>query len=559
MNEKRTRAAVVGGYALLLVFFGLFAGRVNPLFFGENIAVTFPLYAHAAEIGQVCCLFLAALLAVRHPRLAERIAPHAALALLVAGYALTLYQAVGNGRPPFLASVAGALFGCGQGACFLCWFLVYARMEPSRVARAMVASTLLSGVIILAIGLIPDTVMLFSALSLIVAGCSGLMYYCLSVVKTSVDEPARPAPSPNDGEPVRSALVFDGDGLRTPPNLASGDPSADPASGGRTSPYAAPSSGGAAYAPSGRSGSPAQEGRRFLSWIFMERRSLLCLVAIAFVCGAQRVISLEGFLPDEAIRSLFSVGYLGGALAFWATGKAEGGTGSSYRTYSILLVVMATCGVFSSFQNVQVQTVLYAIDNVAFTIVSMCVILTALKAVREFWRNPLFVGGIVCGIMYFSIQFGRMVCMAVAEFIGMDAIGILIVSVIILYVVALAAISSGLFFRQAAKSAGMMGSAETVEGEGPADPLRRVVISVANVTEDELRENPVYRQQYKLTDREIDVAVLLLAGYNSTDIAKILTISVNTVKTHLKNLYAKMAVHNRRELIEALNEIERER
>ena len=55
------------------------------------------------------------------------------------------------------------------------------------------------------------------------------------------------------------------------------------------------------------------------------------------------------------------------------------------------------------------------------------------------------------------------------------------------------------------------------------------------------------------------MAVLLLAGYNSTDIAKILMISVNTVKTHLKNLYAKMAVHNRRELIEALNEIERER
>ena len=537
MNEKRTRAAVVGGYALLLVFFGLFAGRVNPLFFGQNIAVTFPLYAHAAEIGQVCCLFLVALLAARHPQPAERIAPHAALALLVAGYALTLYQAVGDSTPPFLASVAGALFGCGQGACFLCWFLVYARMEPTRVARAMVASTMLSGAVILAIGLIPDTVMLFSALSLIVAGCSALMYYCLGAVKTCTDEPARPAPLPDDGEPSRSALAPDGG---APPG-----PTLPPIGAGRL--------------PVGRGGSPAEEGRRFLSWIFMERRSLLCLVAIAFVCGAQRVISLEGFLPDEAIRTLFSVGYLGGALAFWATGKAGGGTRTSYRTYSVLLVIMATCGVFSSFQNVQVQTVLYAVDNIAFTIVSMCVILTALNAVREFWSNPLFVGGIVCGIMYFSIQFGRMACMAVAEFIGMDAIGILIVSVIILYVVALAAISSGLFSRQAARSAGMVSADGAGKGEGSDDPLQRVVISVANVTEDELRKNPVYRQQYKLTDREIDVAVLLLAGYNSTDIAKILMISVNTVKTHLKNLYAKMAVHNRRELIEALNEIERER
>lgn len=96
------------------------------------------------------------------------------------------------------------------------------------------------------------------------------------------------------------------------------------------------------------------------------------------------------------------------------------------------------------------------------------------------------------------------------------------------------------------------------DGGGGDDPVRRVVISVANVTEDELRGNPVYRAKYKLTDREIDAAVLLLAGYNAADIAKILTISVNTVKTHLKNLYAKMDVHNRRELVELLNEIEKD-
>ncbi len=497
--------AVVWGYALLLVFFGLFTGRVNPLFFGSDVRSTFALYAHAAEIGQVCCLFLAALLAVRRQRLAERLAPHAALVLLVAGYALTLYQTVGDSVPAFLPSAAGALFGCGQGACFLCWFRVYARLENGPVVRSMVASTILSGLILLLIGLIPSTVMLFSALSVVVAGCCALMYYCLGSV---------PAPQ-----------------RATEPEAADEAP-----------------------------GSPESVGRgerepRILPWIFMERRSLLCLVAIAFVCGAQRVISLEGFLPQEAVRSLFSVGYIGGAIAFWAMGKVQGDTSTYYRTYSALLVIMATCGVFSSIQNVQVQTVLYAIDNIAFTIVSMCMILTAIKAVREFWNNPLFVGGIVCGIMYFSIQFGRMVCMAVSEFIGMDAVGILIVSVIILYVVSLAAISSGLFVRQAARNGGVRGGADA-DAPAPADDPRRVVISVANVTEDQLRGNPVYRQRYKLTDREIDAAVLLLAGYNSTDIAKILTISVNTVKTHLKNLYAKTGVHNRRELIDLLNEIE---
>lgn len=509
-NLMRRRGAVVWGYALLLVFFGLFTGRVNLLFFGENVDAVFSLYAHAAEIGQVCCLFLAAALSFFRPRAAERIVPHVAFVLLVAGYALTLYQAVGNDMPPVLSVAAGALFGGGQGACFLCWFIVYARLRTDEVVGTMVASTVLSGVLLLVIGAIPDTVMLFSALSVVVAGGVALMYYCLGSIAPCGTEGL--ATSTGEGEE------------EGPPDGASGNASS----------------------------------HRFRSWAFLERRSLLCLVAIAFVCGAQRVISLEGFLPQSAVQSLFSVGYIGGALVFWATGKVSGPKNTFYGIYSALLVIMATCGVASSLQSVPVQTVLYAVDNIAFTIVSMCMILTALKAVRSFWRNALFVGGIICGVMYFAIQFGRMVCIMVSETIGMDAVGILIVSVIILYVVALAAISSGLFFRQAVKGGGVMEPASASHAEADEDPKRRVIISVASVTEDELRENPVYRTQYKLTDREIDVTVLLLAGYNSTDIAKILTLSVNTVKTHLKNLYAKMGVHNRRELIGLLNEIEGE-
>ena len=50
---------------------------------------------------------------------------------------------------------------------------------------------------------------------------------------------------------------------------------------------------------------------------------------------------------------------------------------------------------------------------------------------------------------------------------------------------------------------------------------------IANVTEGQLRENPVYRQGYGLTDREMDVLVLLLAGYNAADIAEMLSISTN--------------------------------
>lgn len=482
--------AVIVGYALLLIFFGLFTGRVNLLFFGGRGEAIFSAYAHAVELGQIACLLAFALFSFYWQKGAERLAPLFAFIFMVAGYALTLYQAVGNADYPLLPDVAGALFGCGWSACFLCWMKVLSRFSPKHIVLILVVSTILSGIMLFFIGLIGDTVLLFSVLSVIIAGCCALIYFCLEATRPTAEEPR------------------------------------------------------------------AAEARQFFSWTFIERRSLLCLIAIAFVCGAQRVVSLEIFLSQDAVSYLFSIGYIGGALVFWGASRFQGGQPSYHRIYSALLLTMATCGVLSSIPNVRAQTVLYAIDNIAFAIVSMCMISTVLEGVKRSWDNPLFAAGLVCGGMYFSIQFGRFVCNLISTYIGMDTVGIFMVSVIILYVVALAAISSGFFFRHATKN--VEGAKDGAAADDSSDSLEseRVIISVASVTEDDLRKNPIYRQQYKLTNREIDVAILLLAGYNATDIASILVISVNTVKTHLKNLYAKTNVHGRRELVELLNQIE---
>lgn len=57
----------------------------------------------------------------------------------------------------------------------------------------------------------------------------------------------------------------------------------------------------------------------------------------------------------------------------------------------------------------------------------------------------------------------------------------------------------------------------------------------ANLAED-LR---IEQQKYNLTDRELEIWKLLLQAYSYQDIAKLLQISLNTVKFHIKNIYAK--------------------
>ncbi|MGH2408906.1 MAG: response regulator transcription factor, partial [Chloroflexota bacterium] len=59
----------------------------------------------------------------------------------------------------------------------------------------------------------------------------------------------------------------------------------------------------------------------------------------------------------------------------------------------------------------------------------------------------------------------------------------------------------------------------------------------------------------RLTERERDVLRLLAAGRSNHEIARALYVEVNTVKTHVKNLYAKLGVHSRVQVIQHAREL----
>ncbi len=58
--------------------------------------------------------------------------------------------------------------------------------------------------------------------------------------------------------------------------------------------------------------------------------------------------------------------------------------------------------------------------------------------------------------------------------------------------------------------------------------------------------------QFALTAREADVMALLAHGHSAARIQEELGISYNTVKYHVRNVYAKMGVHSQQELIDSL-------
>jgi LuxR family maltose regulon positive regulatory protein len=61
---------------------------------------------------------------------------------------------------------------------------------------------------------------------------------------------------------------------------------------------------------------------------------------------------------------------------------------------------------------------------------------------------------------------------------------------------------------------------------------------------------PASGEEWDLTERELEVLALLARGRTNAAMARELFVSVNTVKTHLKNIFAKLDVRTRTEAVE---------
>lgn len=116
---------------------------------------------------------------------------------------------------------------------------------------------------------------------------------------------------------------------------------------------------------------------------------------------------------------------------------------------------------------------------------------------------------------------------------------------------------------------------EEFRKSSPSNTLRNRVVSMVNKRDEEssseTREDDTdvssavdalegglttMQDRYRLTEREIEVLRYLAQGRSKIYIGKKLYISENTVKTYVKNIYTKLNIHNKQELLDCLEKVQ---
>ncbi len=99
-------------------------------------------------------------------------------------------------------------------------------------------------------------------------------------------------------------------------------------------------------------------------------------------------------------------------------------------------------------------------------------------------------------------------------------------------------------------------SEEAEGGRGPAsDRARRVLVGVPDRTRGERRDPTPSGLVEELSPRELDVLRLLRGELSGPDIARELLVSLNTFRTHTRNIYAKLGVTSRRAAVRRAEEL----
>lgn len=298
-------------------------------------------------------------------------------------------------------------------------------------------------------------------------------------------------------------------------------------------------------------------------------RLALCIATFGFACGAMRSLVISDASIGAAVNSMSMIGALVSATAlfwFWNFRTARFNVAAFYRLLFPIVVVGFFLLPFSGTllpggYPVAFAGLLYAIYTATYALV----LIQCNQAARARNVNPVFIFGILGGIVYLMHDFGFIT--------GQFAESLLIPGTQPFASLALAAVAltsliyyvgQGGWKAAASPNRMQVEHIELIMSAHAPEMRKRASAGTAtgqrqSVLDKTSKSCRAVAEHFTLSERETEVMELIVRGHTVKRIAEELLISENTVRTHSKRLYAKLDIHKKQELRDLVESYARDR
>lgn len=264
-------------------------------------------------------------------------------------------------------------------------------------------------------------------------------------------------------------------------------------------------------------------------------RSVACVAFFAFVW--ELTTSFVVFQVDAAaqMRFVYPVANLCGIALFlfvWVRLKSPINLDNVYLA---LFPLMATGFLLLPFFGAGYQKAFAAVACGVFVVLSILMQVICIQEHKRSGVDPMIPIGLFAGIVYAFMTAGFCLGRSLTTAGGVDSTRLLVIALILVYLLAL--IMFSFFMKKGSRPVGQESGEEV-----------QIKTTAVNETLDDKRL--ALSRDRGLSEREMEVLILLLKGRNLPFISEELCISKNTVKSHCRNIYRKFSVHSRQELLD---------
>ncbi len=286
-------------------------------------------------------------------------------------------------------------------------------------------------------------------------------------------------------------------------------------------------------------------------------RLALCIATFGFACGVMRSLVIEDASIGSIVNNISMAGSFicaGAFFYFWNYKTIRFNAGTFYRclfpfvTAAFFLLPFAQ-QISNSYSFVLAGS-LYAIYTVCFALI----VIQCGQAARTRSVNPLFMFCLIGGIVYLGHDFGFVSGQFAENLTIPGADKYASIALVAIFIMALMYyIGQGGWKAAASPNQAQVEHIELIASAHSPEARKRASAgdqagNNRTIIDKTSKGCLAVAEQFDLSERETEVMELIVRGHTVNRIAEELLVSVNTVRTHSKRLYAKLDVHKKQQL-----------